>query len=218
MTDPTKCGRTTRQTGLPCKRHAGQGTNHVGEGACSLHGAGSKKTPGGGQPHNKNAVTTGEFESLHTSAMSPEEAALYTGVDITARLQYEQGIRLASVREHRILIRIRRAEEHEQTNEGRDLASTTTHNGWNVKGKVDFTVSEHTPTLTRVMALEDALTRVQQLKKSYIVELSRELARNPGDSGGLQAIVDAIDSSARKIAARKENDTRAPDPNDLPDE
>jgi uncharacterized protein YjcR len=198
-----KCGANTK-SGKPCKNPAGLRTHHSGEGKCYKHGGASQGAPQG----NKNAVVTGEYETLHYSALTPEEQALYDGVTVSPREQTEGSIRLLSVREHRILIRIRRAQEAEELAEGFELSKLTTHQGWNVKGKVDFTVAERTSLLDTIMRLEDALTRVQAMKAKAVEALRAILKENPESSGGLDAIVAAIDRSAANIAAQKEASPR----------
>lgn len=44
------CAATARSTGKPCRRYAGQGTDHLGVGKCALHG-------GRTESHNKAAIT-----------------------------------------------------------------------------------------------------------------------------------------------------------------
>src|SRR5687768_3240460 len=41
----TLCGARTRQTGQPCSRPAGWGTDHAGLGKCKLHGGASSGRP-----------------------------------------------------------------------------------------------------------------------------------------------------------------------------
>jgi uncharacterized protein YjcR len=200
MAEYNYCAGLTR-LGTPCRRPAGWATKHPGEGRCKLHAG--KSTGPKDQRGNKNALTTGEYETLHYSALSSEEQVLYDSLDISPKKQAEDSIRLACIREHRILIRIKRVEESSQE-DGVGISSETTHDGWNVKGKVDFTVTERTSTLDTVMRLEDALTRVQALKAKYIDQLRGILKENPSSSGGLEAIVEAIDRSAKAIAASKE--------------
>ena len=196
-----KCGAHARSTGKPCKNPAGYKTEHPGEGRCHLHGGDSSGAPQG----NKNAVTTGEYETLHLSALSGQERALYGSLDVSPRKQVEDTIRLFSLREHRILLRIGRVEEADE--DGFGISSVSTQKGWNIKGKVDLTTVERTSTLDTVQRLEDALTRVQAQKLKAVDQLRAILKENPPDSGGLDAIVQAINRSAQKIAAEKEADS-----------
>ncbi len=201
--DPsTKCGRKNRR-GLPCANPKGFATDHPGTGACHNHGGDSPGAPEG----NKNAVTTGEYEKIHYSALPPEEQALWEQQDkVDPRIEVERAIKLISVREHRIQLRItktRRAEEDPE-NKGLALASETRQKGTVGWEKTSLLTTESRPIAETVMKLEDALGRVQNLKVRYIDQLRAILKENPSDSGGLEAIVEVLDRSASKIAANRE--------------
>ena len=200
-----ECGRTARSTGKPCKRYAGQGTNHVGTGACNLHGAGTKTSPGGGQPQNKNALVSGEYETIYISALTAEERHLYVNMTLNPREQAENNLRLICIRIHRILIRIHRLEEADE--DGFGTSSISIQQGWNVKGKVDLVTIEKTSTLTSVMALEESITRLQAVKIRAIEQL-RAALKDSGQTGEdrLQSLVSAIDRSAENIAAARSED------------
>lgn len=58
--DKKYCGAKTR-AGTPCKRPAGWGTNHVGEGRCKLHGGKSTGPPPEKMKKNKNSMKHGLF-------------------------------------------------------------------------------------------------------------------------------------------------------------
>ncbi len=202
-----RCEALAHRTGKPCRLPAGHGTNHKGEGRCGLHGGKSTGAPKG----NKNAVVTGEFERLYYSALTHEEQHLYDSVDPgDAREQVESELRLVAVRQHRILIRIRRATELEERARDTDdhsagmyIASVKKEDGWD-RGKKKNLALEYLPILETILRLEDALTRVSALKIKYIDQLRGILKENPPNSGGLDAIVEAIDRSAQKIARRQE--------------
>lgn len=193
----TPCGAKTQGKG-PCKNPAGHRTTHPGRGRCCKHGAGKKAKPGGGRPANKNAVTTGEYETLHLSALPPEQQALYRAVDITPMSQAEQSLRLICVREHRILLKISKAEA--AGNELGMLPSSRKHEiGWGGKGKVDLITTETAPILQTIMALEDSLTRIGTLKMRAIEKLSAERREGSGEGNVLRELVDIIDRSAEDI-------------------
>lgn len=197
-----RCGATCRD-GTKCRDRKGKGTDHVGVGRCYKHGGKSPGAPKG----NKNALTTGEYETLHVSALPEQEASLYTRLDAGARAQAEGEIRLLSIREHRILLRIEQAKAEDV--DGFRTTSMTVTKGWNVKGKVDFAVVERTSLDAHIMALEDALTRVQVAKTRWVDQLRATLRENPPDSGGLDAIVDVLDRSAKEIARAREAEGRS---------
>lgn len=194
------CEARTR-SGAPCKNRSGFRTTHVGSGKCYLHGGSSAGAP----PRNNNAVTTGEYETLHLSALSPDERALYETLCVSALFQAEANLRLVSIREHRILLRIRRIEasatETLDKERGFGIASITTHKGWNVKGKVDFSVTERTSTLDTIQRLEEALTRIQALKVKAIEQLRRLETDTPPEDDPLAEFLGLMNSrrAARQV-------------------
>lgn len=197
------CGSITR-SGSPCRNKKGYKTDHVGSGRCFRHGGQNSGAP----KANKNAVSTGEYETIHFSALSPEEQILYGKLETVApRDEVEREIRLISVREHRILIRIRRATEDEASSkDGLGVASVSREAGTVGWEKTDKTTTDSAPIEERVMRLEDALTRVQALKVRYVDQLRGILKENPPDSGGLDAIVEVLDRSGRAIAQARERE------------
>jgi len=193
------CDGTTSK-GKPCQHPKGYKTSHPGRGRCAYHG-GKKGAP----PGNKNAVATGEYETIYASALSEGEAHLYGVVEATRPLpQIEMDLKLACVRIHRMQLRIRGLQEKEATSDdGMELVSATYEAGFD-KGKTSNTKREYGSILTSIMRIEEAVSRTQLVKARYIDQLRGALKENPGKSGGLEAIVGVIDRSAAKIAAAKE--------------
>lgn len=172
-----KCGRLTR-AGLPCKNPAGFKTDHVGEGACHLHGG---KSPGG-KPGNKNAVTTGQHETIYAAGLTGEELGLYGELDVSPKAQVEEEIRLLSIRERRMLLRI------QDLVMGGELGTTETGYavGWNVKGKVDMATTKAEANLERIQRIEEALTKVQQRKAQFVALLVKIEAETPPEDDPLE--------------------------------
>jgi hypothetical protein len=193
------------RSGAPCKRPAGWGTRHVREGRCKLHGG--RSTGPKDQRGNKNAVVTGEFETIHASELTGEERQLYDTLDITPLAQTRASLRLASIREHRILLRQTRLEAAiEPDADGFSVSQMLIHKGWNVKGKVDFSIVERTPVLATLMRLEESLTRIQRMKTKIIDQLRECIKDAPPETDGLSEIVNAIDRSAQLLVATEEEE------------
>ena len=188
-----RCGRKTRK-GTPCQYVAGYKTDHVGTGACKYHGGASFGAPEG----NKNALKTGEYEKLHVSTLTEEERLLYSGLDASPRAQAEAAIRLYSIREQRILLRIRHEMENLLGNEGlageapsgHSIASVSTYDGWNVKGKVDYSVVERSSPLEKLQKLEEALTRIQAQKTRATELLFRIDSQSPPEDDPLEEFLE----------------------------
>jgi uncharacterized protein YjcR len=62
----------------------------------------------GGMPGNKNAVTTGEHETIWFDCLTEEEQALCYGINTDTLVQIENQIQLSTLRERRMMERIRR--------------------------------------------------------------------------------------------------------------
>lgn len=77
------CGARTR-AGSPCRRPAGWGTAHPGEGRCKLHG-GNAGPPVG----NKNARRHGLYETVIRDRLSSEEQAVFDSVPAEVDLANE---------------------------------------------------------------------------------------------------------------------------------
>jgi len=64
---PGLCGARTR-AGPPCRRPAGWGTDHVGEGRCKLHAGCSPGGPVGNKKAERHGLTSGEFRGYFQRA------------------------------------------------------------------------------------------------------------------------------------------------------
>ncbi len=119
---------------------------------------------GGAPENNKNAVTTGEFETLFFDCLDLEEKMLVEAVSLDKEQLLLQEIQLLTVRERRMLKRI---EDLRQT----DFTTVSKKTGIE-KGKMTDLSEEHA-TLERIQNIEDALTRVQARKQAAIDSLHR---------------------------------------------
>lgn len=137
------------------KRKGGQPDNKNAEG----HGA---------PPKNKNAVKTGEFETLFFDNLNPEEQQLIAMVQPDKEQLLLQEIRLLTVRERRMLKRIevlRQLEEKEpETGPDGEIIpsgmSVTEYSSGIEKGK-PTELKKYEGILGQIQTIEDALTRVQ---------------------------------------------------------
>lgn len=189
------CGALTNK-GTLCKNAAGFHTSHAGTGNCYWHGGNAP----GGPPGNKKAVRTHEHETIYLSALDDDEASLFLTLDLSARQRAEDNLRLACIREHRMLLRIRYLKQNSE--DGMGLVSVTTNKGWN-QGKIDTQQNEYQATLTSEMRVEDALTRLQTIKYKAIEQLREVLKDDDTGEDRLIGIVHAIDRSALTIAKEK---------------
>ena len=138
-----------------------------------------------GPPGNKNAVKTGEFETLFFDALEPEEMRLIGMVQPDKEQLLLQEIQLLTVRERRMLKRIdslRELEEcaPEEEDDEPGVISTKVPPGMTVtkytagfeKGKITD-LREFTGILGQIQAVEEALTRVQARRQRAIEALHK---------------------------------------------
>lgn len=196
------------------KRKGGQPGNKNAEG----HG-------GTGPPQNKNAVKTGEFETLFFDTLNPEEKQLASLIQPDKEQLLLQEIRLLTVREHRMLKRIeslRQLEEREPA-AGSDREnippgmSVTEYSSGIEKGK-PTELKKYEGILGQIQAIEDALTRVQARQQKAIETLHKfgyddarleletmrfefELLKQDGQSEetGDDGFLDAMNASAESV-------------------
>ena len=136
---------------------------------------------GGAAPEgNKNAVTTGEFETLFFDCLEPDELQLAKAVSLDKEQLLLQEIQLLTVRERRMLKRIENLRQAEGASEAAGKygivvppgMTVTGYKAGNEKGKItDF--GEYKGTLGQIQSIEDALTRVQARKQAAIDSLHR---------------------------------------------
>lgn len=120
---------------------------------------------GGAAPEgNKNAVTTGEFETLLFDCLDPEEKQLAASVPNDKEQLLFQEIQLLTVRERRMLKRIENLRQADFT--------TVKKKKGTEKDKWTDLDEEHA-TLGQIQNIEDALTRVQARKQAAIDSLHR---------------------------------------------
>ena len=195
-----RCTATSKQSGRQCKRFAVTGWS-----VCRSHGAN-----GGAPAGNKNALKTGEYETIWLDQLDAAEQTLIGRINPDALVQLDDEIRLTTIRERRMLERIRllasvedgftiveRSTEHKQ---GVDAGSEDEDS----TGSVDVTTSKEVShaTLGQIQHIEQALTRVQQLK-IRLVELKARLATGDGDDDVINDLVAMIARNRQEIERRR---------------
>lgn len=146
---------------------------------------------GGAAPiGNKNAVTTGEFETLLFDCLDPEEKQLAAAVPNDKEQLLFQEIQLLTVRERRMLKRI---ENLRQT----DFTTVKKKKGTEKDKWTDL--DEKHATLGQIQNIEDALTRVQARKQAAIDSLHRFGA----DDARLEIELMKLDMAALKLGGQE---------------
>lgn len=205
--DKKPCKARSKQTGKPCKNWAKPGYD-----VCHYHGAG-----GGAPPGNKNAVTTGEHETIWMDTLDDEERVLFYSVPVEVLRQLDNEIRLLEIRERRMLKRIndvmagweeddietkyeritRKEKVPVHTEDGQTKTETVV-----TSALVESEITEKKRSkLERVLTIEEALTRVQD-KKVKLLELKHKILasnKNNNGEGLLKELADVIRISAEML-------------------
>lgn len=126
---------------------------------------GNKNAEGHGAPEgNKNAVTTGEFETLLFDCLDEEEKDLVAAVPVDKEKLLIQEIQLLTVRERRMLKRI---------DSLRELEFATVKRKKDIEKGKETNLDEDHAVLGQIQSIEEALTRVQARKQAAIDSLHR---------------------------------------------
>lgn len=155
-----QCTAKSKSTGERCKNPAVGGYN-----VCRLHGA-----RGGAPKNNKNAVITGEFESIFHETFKPGEEEFYEVLLARyndKKFQLEEDLRMITVRERRMLLRLKELKPED------DYTSVTINNmksQYTADGEVTVKQESNQDLINRI---EDALTRVNAQKLKVREQLIR---------------------------------------------
>ncbi len=130
---------------------------------------------GTGPPGNKNALKTGEFETLFFDTLEPEEKRLIGSMPTDKESLLLHEIRLLTVRERRMLQRIEDIQAASECNEDGESVSgmTVVKRQVGIEKDKDTDLKEYQGKLGQIQAVEDALTRVQARKQKAIDSLHR---------------------------------------------
>ncbi|WP_347880715.1 phage terminase small subunit-related protein [Paenibacillus sp. F411] len=155
------------------------------------HNAKGNRGGQGGPLRNKKAVTTGEYETIWLDALDDEELELIDQIDTDPLQQANEAILKFEIRERRMLLRIKRLTEGLTEKERRVLYELkamkevmTVHDEKSGQAKsipvtkqelVESEIEEKTyRQIDDILALEEALTRVQE-KKLKAIKLKYEI-------------------------------------------
>lgn len=141
---------------------------------------------------NKNAVTTGEYETIWLDALDADERVLFHAVDTDVLKQIDEEIRLITIRERRMLQRIERLRAAGDFTVVRQTVGVE-------KGK-RTNLQESEGTLGQIQTIEEALTRVQE-KKAKLLELKHkiEMANGKTDEPADDGFLEALEAKAAEV-------------------
>lgn len=181
----------------------------------------NQNAKGHGAPkQNKNAVKTGEFETLFFDALEPEERLLAETIQLDKEQLLLQEIQLLTVRERRMLKRIANIKDTiDYADDGTVIENMTIVS---IKAGIEkgqpTDLKEYQGKLGQIQAIEDALTRVQARKQSCIdslhkygyddarleieaMKLELELMKRDGSGEGQEddGFMDAMNATASEV-------------------
>lgn len=98
------CGAKTKRTGAPCQK------SPLKNGRCRLHGGKStgpkdKEKKSDQMKGNKNAVKTGEYETISYGTLTEEEKELYEQINTDPAKQVNGRLKIIDIRSYRLMKR-----------------------------------------------------------------------------------------------------------------
>jgi uncharacterized protein YjcR len=174
-----QCTAKSKRSGARCKRHAVAGYT-----VCYMHGA-NPKAKGGAPKGAKNARKHGGYESLVYSVLTDNEKTAWERIDTDISGQIDEQIKLASIREYRLLSRIAELSETDVVKIQETYAAGIDRNA-----ETDLTTTVSEAALPMILKIEEALTRVQS-QKARLIDLKHKL-HEQADSQGAKAILELV--------------------------
>lgn len=127
---------------------------------------GNKGGPGA-EKGNTRALKTGEYETIYDDLLTDEEKAIMKQQELyDKKYQIMSEIKILSIRERRILEKIKKMQDGKEMSIVRMSKSSSNNVSYRDNGTLTTTEAEST--LNIVQRLEEALTRVQEAKRRYI--------------------------------------------------
>ena len=156
-----KCTAKSKRTGNRCGRYAKPGFK-----VCHYHGA-----KGGAPKGSKNALATGEYESIYPEVLSEKDRRVYSRAGVDLKEEINNELKLISFRIRRMLIRVESMKAEFFVSE---KVSTAYIRG-NHKSQ-ELTKTEQN-TIDLILRIEEAMTR-QQTLKAKLVETKHKIEDN----------------------------------------
>lgn len=141
-------------------------SNHSKVQKGNKNAVGNKGGHGSGE-RNKNAVKTGEYETIYDDLLTDEEKKLIKQFELEDKKEHILSeLKILTIRERRILTKIKKLEDGKEMNIVR--MSKVSSNNVRYKDNGTSTTTEAESTINIIQRLEEALTRVQEAKRRYI--------------------------------------------------
>lgn len=169
-----RCTAKAKGTGQRCKNKPVPGFT-----VCRFHGA-----YGGAPKGNKNALKTGEYETIWKDQLTEEEEALAASVELDVTAQLEEQILLSIIRLRRMLNRQAKLKDRQMV-----LVSRREGN----EGQKEIYVEESQNVEEMLLKLDEAITRVQDNIVKSLEKLHRiQNETSAADTSTLDSLVAAL--------------------------
>ena len=142
---------------------------------------------------NANAVKTGEYKTIYLDALSAAERAMYDAVDTNPFAAIDETIRLLTLRERRMLVYLNELHEQEQCEtkdiyelQAKPLIANVYDELTGEASEIEVTqeqkvligkIEKRQPLIDHILAVEEALTRVQERKIRALETKNRMLVK-----------------------------------------
>ena len=131
---------------------------------------------GYGTENNKNAVVTGEYETIYKEVLEDDELILYDSLQVKSKEDaLINDYKILTIRERRMLARIQKLKQ-----QGKDMTIDCIRKKNN--SSETETITEAEPTINMIQRIEDSLTRVQEAKRKCIDTLNKLNEDNSGNN------------------------------------
>ena len=170
----------------------------------------AKGSKGGSAPlRNKNAETHGAYSKIYWDSLDDEELDMIDDMEDAEEFQLIMQLQLFSVREHRLMKRIKKYQELEVENHGLSIKSVSktkkmeditnfegeTVDSGKYKKITETNVTNTETVINSIMALEAELTKIQRARTKAIetlTQLRMEKQRIENESNGNDTVDDWI--------------------------
>lgn len=159
---------------------------------------------------NKNALKTGEHETIFADTLDDEELELYGGISTDTLRQAEEEVKLLTIRERRMLKRIANLQAAADR-DGMTTVEITHEQGENSKGEIDVESRKRTGVLGQIQSIEEALTRVQERKRSALELLHKVRTGNGPGMPDINAYLLALNAKAGEVWAGEDPEDGEPE-------
>ena len=131
---------------------------------------------GYGTENNKNAVVTGEYETIYKEVLEDDELILYDSLQVKSKEDaLINDYKILTIRERRMLARIQKLKQ-----QGKDMTIDFIRKKNN--SSETETITEAEPTINMIQRIEDSLTRVQEAIRKCIDTLNKLNEDNSGNN------------------------------------